>query len=123
MTRRDECSLLWDVVVHGRLALEFFNGMSLERYIGDVQCQSAVERQLIIVGEAAGHLARLDASISRRLSEPVHQVVGLRNVLVHGYDTVVPEKVYGVLCGELTELVSSAEEILLELGGEPLPAD
>lgn len=123
MTRRDERGLLWDIVSHGRLAMEFVGESPLRQYVSDVRCQSAVERQLIIVGEAAGQLARLDEETARRLSEPVHQVVGLRNILVHGYDIVAHEKVFEVIREQLPALISSAEEILLELGGAPPPTE
>ncbi len=45
---------LWDVAEACRRVCEFIEGKSIDRYRQDVLLRSAVERQLMIVGEALG---------------------------------------------------------------------
>lgn len=45
---------LWDAINAARLALSFVQGRSFDDYQADAMLRSAVERQLLIVGEALG---------------------------------------------------------------------
>ncbi|MBU4556853.1 MAG: DUF86 domain-containing protein [Actinobacteria bacterium] len=45
----------------------------------------------------------------------------MRNILVHGYADVEDSRIHSIVADELPPLVSSAEELLLELGGEGPP--
>ena len=45
-----------------RQARKFLGGRTLAAYLADDQCQSAVERQLEIAGDALGGLRKLDAA-------------------------------------------------------------
>jgi uncharacterized protein with HEPN domain len=116
MTRRDVRVLLWDIVEHGRLAIEFLGAMRLEEYEADARTRSAVERQAMIVGEATGQLDRLAPEITARLPARAHEVVGLRNVLAHGYGEVVSADVLDAVRDDMPTLVDAAERLLDEFG-------
>ena len=63
---------------------KFLGTRSLAHYLADELCQSAVERQLEIAGDALGQLAlKLDAPLFNQISDG-DLVVGFRNVLAHG---------------------------------------
>ena len=66
--------------------------------------RSAVERQLEILGEALGQAARADASLSDRIPE-LPRIVGLRNRIIHGYDSVDDEIVWDVVQTKITPLL------------------
>jgi uncharacterized protein with HEPN domain len=73
---------------------------------------SAVElvRLLEIVGEAA---MRLSPELRAEHPEiPWSQIVGLRNRLIHGYDTVNFDILWAILTGDLGPLVSALDTIL-----------
>ena len=55
-----------------------------------------VERQLEIIGEALGIAAKEDDSILELVPD-IPRTVGLRNPLIHGYDSVDPELVWDVV--------------------------
>ncbi len=59
---------------------------SLGDYLADDLCQSAVERQLEIAGDALGQLRKLDAVLFGKIPDG-DLVVAFRNVLAHGYAT------------------------------------
>ncbi|MBU2912690.1 HepT-like ribonuclease domain-containing protein [Reichenbachiella agariperforans] len=57
---------------------------SFDAYSGDFKTQSAVERQLGIIGEAINKIRKLDEV---HLIHD-HRIVGLRNRLIHAYDSI-----------------------------------
>ena len=68
-------------------------GMDRETYVGDARTQAAVERKFGIIGEALNRLHRTHLEIADRIP-PLREVVGFRNLLLHGYATVIPERVW-----------------------------
>lgn len=115
MTRRDECVLLWDIVTHSEAAAAFLGRLSEEEYAADPMRQSAVERQLIVVGEAYGTLDRCDPVLAERLPGDTRAVVGMRNLLVHGYEWIQPQTVHRVVTEDLPLLIEAARRLLEEL--------
>jgi len=68
---------------------------SLSDYLADDLCQSAVERQLEIAGDALGQLRKLDAVLFGKIPDG-DLVVAFRNVLAHGYATLDHRRVYEI---------------------------
>lgn len=63
-------------------------------YIADLKTQSAVERQLGIIGEAVNKFEKLfpdSALVNAR------KIVGFRNKLIHAYDVVDPSIIWAIL--------------------------
>ena len=54
-------------------------------YQDDLKTQSAVERQLAIIGEALNQIQKIETTFS---IENDKQIIGLRNRLVHAYNSV-----------------------------------
>ena len=103
MTRSDEqrvadileaCRKLSEVAELGRT-----------EYDRDWTIQSAVERQLEIIGEAANHLS--DEFLGSHVELPIKQAKGLRNVISHEYFRVNHERVWRVVINRVPELVSA----------------
>jgi len=94
---------LWDVLQAAALIQEFVGGRSLDDYLGDAFLRSAVERQLQIIGDALGQLARRDPEMAKTIPE-LPRVVAFRNILVHGYADIDNELVWGVLRTSLPAL-------------------
>ncbi len=67
---------------------------SYSDYVNDLKTQSAVERQLGIIGEAVNKLNTLDPDESL---ENTQKIVGFRNRLIHAYDAVDPSLVWAIL--------------------------
>ena len=72
------------------IAIEFIedftsNIKNFDEYSNDYKTQSAVERQLVIVGEALNKLKKHDPLIELEYEK---QIVAFRNRLVHAYDSI-----------------------------------
>lgn len=78
-------------------------------YISDLKTQSAVERQLGIIGEALNKFDNLHPGVSL---ENARQIIGLRNRLIHAYDFVDPAIIWVILKKHLSPLKQEAEKRL-----------
>lgn len=96
----------------------FTGGASFEAYLASLYMRSAVERQFEIVGEALNRAAQADEALQDKIPE-LRQVVGLRNRLIHGYDSVDDEIVWDAIQTKLPVLNERVSALLVE-AGEPL---
>jgi uncharacterized protein with HEPN domain len=78
-------------------------------YISDLKTQSAVERQLGIICEAASHFENLNTGIRIINSR---QIIGLRNKLIYSYDTIDPSIIWAILRNHITPLKQEVEKLL-----------
>jgi uncharacterized protein with HEPN domain len=61
----------------------------------------AVERNLEIIGEAVNRIIKEDPNFP---IENAQRIVGLRNQIIHGYDTVSDENIWAILHNHLPKL-------------------
>jgi len=111
----DAPALLDDMRHAARLILDFVTGRSLADYSKDALLHSAVERQFIIIGEALSRLEKLDASLTNQISN-YRQIIGFRNVLVHGYQAIGDQIVWQVIELDLPVLKQQVENLLSAFG-------
>ena len=95
--------------------VRFTDGMNREAYVGDARTQAAVERKFEIIGEALNRLHRDCPEIAERIP-PLREVVDFRNLLIHGYAAVIPDRVWDYAQNDLPELHRIVRELLAELG-------
>lgn len=93
----------------------FLKNISIDAFLGSELLRSAVERQLEIIGEALNAASKADESLVNIIPD-LPRIVGLRNRLIHGYDSVDAEIVWDVvkhnvpiLLGQLKRSVSHYE--------------
>jgi uncharacterized protein with HEPN domain len=87
---------------------------SLSDYLADDYCQSAVERQLEIAGDALGQVRKLDLALFSKIPDG-DLVVAFRNVLAHGYATLDHRRVYEIASARAGELLRVLEELLSQM--------
>ncbi len=108
---RDEASLL-DIVKAARNILGFAQGMGKNDLSADIQTQSAILYQIIVVGEAT---KRLSSDFRSQHPEVLWKdIAGMRDVVVHQYDRIDIEILWRVIQQDMPELLSSLEAMLLE---------
>ena len=78
-------------------ALEgFIAGNKLNDYLQSELLRAAVERKLIIIGEALNQILRLEPDFESQIPD-ARQIIDFRNILVHGYYAIEHETVWGIL--------------------------
>lgn len=77
-------------------------------YEKDLKTQSAVERQLVIIGEALNKLKKLEPNIK---IDGDKQIIGFRNRLVHAYDSIDNSIVWAILNRHLGKLKIVMEKL------------
>lgn len=82
--------------------------------------RSAVDREFEVIGEALNRLRRDDAAVAERIPD-VAEIIGFRNVLIHGYDIVDRSAVWKAITVEIPPLVGSLSALLSELDAAMLP--
>lgn len=70
-------------------------------YQEDLKTQSAVERQLAIIGEALNQLRKVNPNLE---IENDRQIIGFRNRLVHAYDSIDNSIVWAIINRHLIKL-------------------
>jgi uncharacterized protein with HEPN domain len=60
----------------------------------DIILQRAVERDLEIIGEAMRKIIEINPTIQITASK---NIIGLRNIISHAYDSVEPEMLWGII--------------------------
>ncbi len=106
---------LEDVQDCASFVIEVAEGKGLADYRADRLFRQAIERNLEIIGEAIGRIARLDAATASRISEH-RRIVAFRNRLIHGYDLLDDELVWDTVKSEVPVLLYEVEELLRERG-------
>jgi uncharacterized protein with HEPN domain len=77
-------------------------------YDKDRKTQSAVERQLVIIGEALNKLRQIESEI---IIENDKQIIGFRNRLVHAYDSIDNSIVWAIINRHLENLKTEIENL------------
>lgn len=111
--RPDSAAILWDVHAAVTRVAEFIVGLDEAGYASDSLRRSAVERQLEIVGEALNNLRKSDPDTAQRIPE-ISRIIGLRNILAHGYAVVDDSVVWGAASQRAPQLLSAVAELLAE---------
>ena len=106
---RDETSMQ-DIISAATLAMQFIDGLDQKSFEADLKTQSAVMRQLEIVGEAANRVSRQTQSKFAEI--PWNKLISMRNRLIHGYDDVEMAIVWQTVTVELAKLITSLNKIL-----------
>jgi uncharacterized protein with HEPN domain len=82
-----------------------------EDYTKDIILKRAIERDLEIIGEAMSRILKEDPEFQ---IENARRIVGLRNQIIHGYDSVSDENIWGIIMIHLPKLKKEIELLIQE---------
>ncbi|MDD4190259.1 MAG: DUF86 domain-containing protein [Mangrovibacterium sp.] len=92
---------------------------SIEQYLGDIRdfkiykankmLRRAIEREFEIIGEAMHRIEKLDPGL--RISSK-RQIIGMRNRVIHGYDKIDDEIIWGTIVRHLPTLKIEIQNLL-----------
>jgi uncharacterized protein with HEPN domain len=109
-TDRDDIASLWDMLTAARAVESFVKGRSFEDYTNDLMLRSAVERQVEIIGEAAG---RVSTEFQDGHPEiPWRPIQAQRHVLAHQYGEIKHDRIWRVATVHIPELIGLLEPLV-----------
>ncbi len=102
---------LFDVLQGAEEITAFTRTMDFQSYRESTVTQRAVERDFEIIGEALNRIKKIDETILQAVSGH-HRIIGFRNILIHGYDTVDDRVVWCAIECHLPVLISEIQKLL-----------
>ena len=109
MSQHEDLIRLRHMLDHAREATDLARLHSRSDLDTDRLLGLGLVRLLEIIGEAAGRISR-DVQAQHSLI-PWPQIVGLRNRLIHGYDTVDMDILWEILIHDLPPLIEALQSI------------
>ena len=112
MRQRDRSSL-HDILIAAELIDSFIKGVDREGFDESMLIQSAVVRQIEIISKAA---KRLSDELRQQHSDiPWKQMAGMRDILIHAYDSIDPDEVWNAATRDFPKICSQIQEIINSL--------
>lgn len=87
-----EQSYLWDMREAAREIISFMKDVKFAQFENNKLLRSAVERQLLIIGEAANHISPQYRGTHPQVAWA--DLIALRNILAHEYGEVLTSRVW-----------------------------
>lgn len=78
-------------------------------YMADKMLRRAIEREFEIIGEAMNRIERLDSTLE---ISSKRQIISMRNRVIHGYDKIDNEIVWGTIVRHLPTLKTEIDNLL-----------
>ncbi|MBI9085979.1 MAG: DUF86 domain-containing protein [Desulfobacterales bacterium] len=97
--RKDPLLFIEDILDSIRAIRAYTKGLTREAFQTNLEKQDAVHRRLEIIGEAAN---RLEPDFkTHHCHIPWAQIIGMRNLLIHGYDQINLDLVWETVMRDL----------------------
>jgi len=87
----------------------FSESKKFETYISEIRTKRAVERNIEIIGEAMSRILKENPEINISNSR---KIVDARNKIIHGYDEISDDVIWGIVINHLPLLKIEAENLL-----------
>lgn len=107
-----DLSYLWDMRKYALEIEEIINGVPHAKFVENKTIRYAIERLLLIIGEAANHVSREFQETHPNIEWA--QIIGLRNILAHEYGEVKMDKIYLAATKSIPALLKNLESLLPE---------
>ena len=82
---------------------------SYDSYKKDILLRRAIERNLEIIGEAMSRILKEEPDYK---IEHARRIIGLRNQIIHGYDSISDENIWGIITVYLPKLKSEVDTMI-----------
>lgn len=105
-----DAALLWDMREAAREIQEFTQGVKYVRFAADKMRRYAVERQIMVIGEAARQVS--DDFKSAHPEIPWKGIIGQRNVLAHEYGEILVERIWLVAINNIPDLLQALNRLV-----------
>ena len=109
MSSRSDDLLVLDMMESIETIFSYTQGVTEEAFLANREKSDAVIRNIEVIGEAAGMLS--DTFQEKHPEIPWHQMVGMRNRLIHGYFGVSLKIIWQVVVVDLPLLYEQIKKI------------
>lgn len=103
---------LLDILTAAEKCLRFVNGLSFDEFNNSDLHQSAVVKQLEVIGEAANRVS--DVFCSDHPEIPWRQMIGMRHRLIHNYTRIDVKTVWETVQNDLSPLIDQLKPLIPE---------
>ena len=107
-----DVSYLWDMRKYALEIKEIINGVPHSKFAKNKTIRYAIERLLLIIGEAANHVSKKFKEEHPEIEWA--QIIGLRNILAHEYGEVKTDKIYLAATKSIPALLENLQPLLPE---------
>ncbi len=105
-----DLSFLWDMYHAAKEIVEFTSGFNLNRFARQKIVRYAVERQIVVIGEASKKIS--DVFKRTHPEFPWKSIVAQRNILSHEYGEMLIEKVWIMASVQIPELILHLDPLI-----------
>jgi len=98
-----DIAFLWDIFEAAKDIHDFVRGITFKEFSLDKKTRYAVERQLLVIGEAAKKISENYKQKHDKI--PWNKIVGLRNILAHEYGEVLVERIWLIANENIPSLI------------------
>lgn len=103
---------LWDMITASEDIMSFIDGITVHEFSQDKKTRFAIERQLLVLGEAAKHVSE---ETKNEFSEIAwRKIIGLRNIIAHEYGDVIIERIWNICKKNIPELLAQLQKTELK---------
>jgi uncharacterized protein with HEPN domain len=85
--------------------------MRFDDFVKDTLRQRAVERNVEIIGEAVNRILKIEPAFQLANAKAI---VNTRNKVIHGYDSVTPVFLWGLVINQIPKLKIEVENLLAQ---------
>ena len=103
---------LYDILVSIHSINEYVGDVRIfEVYDSDKKLRRAVEREIMIIGEAVNRIKNADSTL---IISNARQIIDTRNRIAHAYDAVNNAMIWSIVINHLPALKTEVEKLLSE---------
>jgi len=113
---RSDQVLVMDMLLSAQAIIEFTHGISEQEFTASRLLQSAILREIQVIGEAARQVS--DEGKTRYAKVAWHKIAGMRNRVIHEYFEVRLDVVWDVVTVEIPSLIETLRGYLPDSGDD-----
>lgn len=104
---------LEDILKYGQNVEQIVKDITFQEFVNDLRIYYSTMKNIEIIGEAANMLTRHFREVHDDL--PWRQIIGMRNVLVHGYSQVSDEDLWQTASNDIKPLYERVKQYLSDI--------
>ena len=105
-----DLAYLWDMREEARQIAAFLKGIPYAKFVQNKMVRYAVERSLMIIGEAANHVS--DEFQDAHPEIAWRQIIGQRNVLAYEYGDIKVDRIWSAAAISVPLLLKELEKLV-----------